>query len=237
VLTILILTGLACGTLLATAGFMLWNSLRLVPGLSHAVQVLGWLAGTLLLLGALLAWLGHHNLSPYAPPLILMAALAAPPQAHHCRHAHWSNALFILPALALAVVGLFWITDHAGPGVDNPTITLAKLAVVICGGFGARALGGALGDMAASIPHVEWPSAATYTLLTLWVGSVTLVSLWQRGSVWGGTAGESALAAVWLAWSAAWVSPHHAPRLRAALTAVAALCLIVLATGYPMLDA
>jgi hypothetical protein len=50
--------------------------------------------------------------------------------------------------------------------------------------------------------------------------------------VWGGTASEGGMAGVWLAWSAAWLGPRQPPRLRAALTAVAASLLIVLAAGY-----
>lgn len=236
-LIIVILTGLACGILLVAAGFVLWDGFRPAPGLSHVAQVLGWLAGTLLLVGALLAWFASHHLSPSVPPLILMAAVAAPPRVQHRHGAHWDNALLILPALALAGAGLFWTTAPPEPGAGGPMITLARLALAICGGFGARALGRVLSEMVTSLPHGAWPSAITYALLTLLVGSMVLANLWQRGSTWGGAAGESGLAAAWLAWSTAWVSPRRPLRLQAILTAVAALFLIVLAAGYSMLDA
>ena len=234
-----IFTGLACGTLLAAVGLVLWKGFQQTPGLSHAVQVVGWLAGGLLLIGAVLAWRGDHSLS--APPLrlVLMAAMAAPPQIRHRRNAPssspWGNVMLILPALMLAGTGLFWISGSIGADgteMSGPPVTLVELAAAFCGGLGARALGEALSEIAASTPQVEWPSAAAYTLLTLLAGGTALVNLWQRGSVWGGTASEGGIAEAWLAWSAAWLGPRQPPRLRAALTAVAASLLIVLAAAY-----
>jgi len=55
------------------------------------------------------------------------------------------------------------------------------------------------------------------------------VSLWQRGVAWEGSASEGGLIGAWLVWNAAWLSRRWHPRLRAALTTVAALLLIVLA--------
>jgi hypothetical protein len=64
--------------------------------------------------------------------------------------------------------------------------------------------------------------------LTLLVGGTALVNLWQRGTMRGGSDGEAGLAAVWLAWSTAWLSSRQRPRLRAGLIVVAASLLIVL---------
>lgn len=246
--TAVILPGLACGVLLAAAGLGLWDGLRRAPGLSRAVDVNRWLAGVLLLAGALLAWRGAH--SPPAPALssvegpalhlILMAALAAPPLptgARRRRPAPWSDAIRILPALALAGAGLLWTSAPIGAGAGNPSLALVEpLGVVVCAGFGARALAQALSEIADPAPHLAWPSAVAYVLLTLLVGGTALVNLWQRGAVWDGTAGQSGLAGAWLAWCAARLGPRQPARLRAGLITGAALLLIVLAAGYPMLD-
>jgi hypothetical protein len=259
----LILPGLACGVLLAAAGLALWDGFRQVPGLSRAVDVNAWLAGALLLLGALLAWQGDRSLSMLvpspstllgvdsvegpalsgiegpAPHLILMAALAAPPpptRTHRRRSAPWGATMRILPALALAGAGLFWIPEFIEIGAGNSSPALVGLGVVVCAGLGARALGEALSEIAGSTPHLERSFVAAYALLTLLVGGTVLVNLWQRGAVWDGTPRQSGLAGAWLAWSAAWLGPRQPPRLRAGLIAAAALLLNALAAGYPMLD-
>jgi len=240
--------------LLAAAGLALWDGFRQVPGLSRAVDVNAWLAGALLLLGALLAWQGDRSLSTLvpspstplgvdsvegrAPHLILMAALAAPPppRAHRRRYAPWGDTLRILPALALAGAGLFWNPEFIEMGAGNSSPALVGLGVVVCAGLGARALGEALSEIAGSTPHLERSFVAAYALLTLLVGGTVLVNLWQRGAVWDGTAGQSGLAGAWLAWSAAWLGPRQPPRLRAGLIATGALLLTALAAGYPMLE-
>jgi hypothetical protein len=224
-----IFTGLASGALLAAAGLGLWDSLRRVPGLTRAVQVIRWLAGTLLAAGALLAWQGDHSLSAPAPRLILMAALAAPPGTYRRHLPRWSVVWLTLPALALAGAGLLRASESIQAQLGGPSVAVVELVVVICGGLGARALGEALNEIATSALHVDWPSAATYALLTLLVGGTALVNLWQRGSAWAGTAGASGLAGAWLSWSAARIGPRRPPWLRAVLIAVAASFLIALA--------
>lgn len=250
----LILPALACGVLLAAAGLALWDGFRPMPGLSRAVDVNAWLAGTLLLIGALLAWQGNHGpsgpvLSPSAllgvdsvegpaPHLVLLAALAALPlrRTHRRGPAPWSEALRILPALTLAAVSLFWTPEPAAAGAGSSSLGLVQVGAVASAGLGARALGQALSEMSDRTLHIEWPFAAAYALLTLLIGGTALVNLWQRGLVWDGTAGQIGLAGAWLAWSAAWWGPRQPPRLRAGLIAAAALLLIALAAGYPMLD-
>ena len=222
-----ILIGLACGALLVAAGLTLWNGLRQTPGLSRAAWVLGWVAAALLLIGALLVWQGEHDVP--ALRLILMAALAAPPGIHRRRPSHWSNVMFILPALALAGAGFFWLSRPvAGETVSLP-VRPVGIAIVVCGGLGARALGAAL-SVIATPPHPPelGAFAVTYALLTLLMCGTALVNLWQRGTMWGGSASEAGLAAVWLAWGAAWLGPRQRPRLRAGLIVVAASLLIVL---------
>jgi hypothetical protein len=233
--TSVIFTGLACGTLLAATGLALWDDLRQATGISHAVPVIRWVAGALLVVGALLAWQGDRSLSTPAPRLMLMAALAAPPAVHHLRLSRWSNVWLILPALVLAGAGLFWTSASTEAGGGRSPFVLVEIAVIICGGLGARALAVVLSESATSTLHVEWPSTVVFALLTVIVGGTVLVNLWQRGLVWDGTAGESGLAGAWLAWTAACVGPRRPPWLRAALTAVAAVLLIVLAAGHPVL--
>jgi len=224
---IAIFTGLACGMLLSAVGLVLWDGFRQMTGLSQAVQVVGWLAGGLLLIGALLAWWGGRSLSAPALRLTLMAALAAPPRICRRPRSSWGSLMLILPAPVLAGAALFWASEPVVTGADSLPVALAELAVIICGGLGARALGEGLREIVASTPQVEWPSAAAHALLTLLVGGTALVNLWQRGAVWGGTTGEVRLAGAWLTWSAARLGPRQPPRLRAVLIAVVAAILIL----------
>jgi len=227
-----IFTGLACGTLLAAAGLALWGIFRQVPGLSHAVRAIGWLAGVLLLIGALFAWQGDHSISTPALRLILIAALAAPSGIHRQYLSPWNNAMLILPALILAWAGLLWASRPVAGEFGSPLVLPVELAIVVCGGLGARVLGEALSMIAAQTPHSERLTTATYVLLTLLVGGTALVNLWQRGTVWGGTTSEGGLAGMWLAWSAIRLGPRQHPRLRAGLTVVAASLLILMALTY-----
>ncbi|MFQ6101224.1 MAG: hypothetical protein ACE5OS_08315 [Anaerolineae bacterium] len=246
----IIFTGLACGTLLAAVGLTLWDGFWQVPGLSRAVRAIGWLAGAFLLIGVLFAWLRDHSLSALALSgaeglalrLILMAALAAPPITHRRQDAPWSNVMLIMPALVLAGGGLLRFLEPVETEVGCLPVVPVELALLICGGLGARALGEALSEIATLLSPSEpgglvGPSAAAYMLLTLLVGGTALVNLCQRGTVWnfvelsrdGGIAGDGGLAGAWLVWSAAWLGPRHHPRLRAALIVAAALLLIATA--------
>lgn len=227
-----ICTGLAWGMLFAAVGLARWDGSRPTPGLSRAVWVLGWLTGVLLLAGAMLAWWGGYHLSSPTLRLILMAALAAPLGIRHHHRSPWGNPVRTLPALILAGVALFQIVEPAA-GNSNSPVTPVGLAVVFCGGLGAQALGEALSETIDSTSHVKWPSVATWALLTLLVSGTALVNLWQRGMIWKGAIGEGMLAGTWLAWSAAWLSPHERPRLRGALVTVAALLLFWTALRFP----
>jgi hypothetical protein len=213
-----ILTGLASGALLTAAALALWDGLRQMPGIGRAVRIVSWLAGTLLLLGALLAWLDTRAF----PGLLLMAALAAP---QGLRRSSWSNGLPFLPPLALAGIALFWV-----PAAEGGAVFVA-LAAAICGGLGARALGEALRVLAGQTP-AGWPGLATYALLTLLAAGLALANLVQRGTLWSGSITESGLAAAWLAWSTAWFTPRERARLRASVIVVAAVVLVIVAAGY-----
>ena len=239
-------TGLACGALLAAAGLALWGGSRqdtsTLDTMRSTVRVIRWVAGGLLIAGALLAWQERQTLPVSTPHLILMAALAAPPEIHRHRLARWAQVLLILPALGLAGAGLIRALGTVEASVGSGPVTPNQVALTICGGLAARALGMAAGtfgvtqdDVAGSTPHLEWPATAAYGLLTLIVGGTLLANLWQRGWAWDGTTGERSLAGVWLAWTAAWMTPRRSRRLRAAFIIVAALLLIVLAAGYSML--
>ena len=213
-----ILAGLAGGALLTTAVLALWDGFRRIPESGRAVQIVSWLAGTLLLLGVLLAWLETHTL----PALLLVAALAAP---QSLRRPFWSNALPLLPPLALAALGLFW-----APAAGSGNVFVA-LATAVCGGLGARALGEALRALAGQTP-AGWPSLATYALLTLLVTGLALANLAQRGTLWSGSTAESGLAGAWLAWSAARFAPREWARLRVGVVVAAAVVLIIVAARY-----
>lgn len=222
----MIFTGLACGMLLTAAGLVLWDGYRQVPGLARAVQAIGWLAGAMLFIGALLAWQGDRNLSAPALRLTLMAALAAPQGDHRRCRSHWSNVMPTLPALVLAVAGLFWTSEPTRAGAGTLSVALVRLAVVICGGLGARAMGEALSKIVAPVHHAGRTLAIVYALLTLLVGGTVSANLWQRGTVWGGSANESGLAGTWLVWSATWLGPRQRSRPQEVLIVMAALLLI-----------
>ncbi|RLC81033.1 MAG: hypothetical protein DRJ03_12985 [Chloroflexi bacterium] len=214
-----VFAGLACGVLLTAIGLAVWEGFRQTPDLARAARVVNWLAGTLLLAGALLAWWGDPALSAPASRLLLMATCAAPVGTHHHYSKPWGNAARVLPALVLTGVALF---GSLGPA-SAESGALMSLMLVVCGGLGARMMGEAL----SLSTDAEWPFTATYALLTLLVGGVALVNLWQRGTVWSGRPGEGGLVGAWLAWSAAWSSPRRYPRLRTGLIVIAALFLIV----------
>lgn len=231
-----VFVGLACGALVAGAGLALWYCYRQAPGIPRAVHVIRWVAGALLIVGALEWWRGGHNPSAPVLQLILMATLVAPPGVNGRSLASRSHVLLILPALVLAGTGLFWISAPVETDTVNGPIAPVGLAVTVCGGLGARAVGLVLSKVATSGPHVEWPSTAAFALLTLIAGSAALVNVWQRGTVWVGTGSESGLAGAWLAWAAAWAGRRQPPWLRAGLTIVAAVSLILVAAGYPILQ-
>jgi hypothetical protein len=226
---VLIFTGFSCGMLLTAVGLVLLDGFRQVPGLPRAVQVIGWLAGAMLLIGLVLVWRGDRSLPIAALRLILMAAVAAPPGIWRRCGSPWSNLMLILPAPILAGIGLFWASRAVGAGPDSSLVTPVEWAVIICGGLGIRALGEVLSAIAASISYVGRSIAAAYVLLTLLVGGTALVNLWQQGTVGGGAIGEGGVVGAWLVWSVAWLGLLRQPRLRTVLTGVAALLLISLA--------
>lgn len=234
-----ILAGLGCGALLAAAGLTLWGEPRKTAGISQAVHAIGWLAGALLLIGALLAWWAYDAPAAHPSSLALIAALAAPPGIRR-REPSRSRLVPILLALLLAGLSLAWLLASNGIGPEQnsgPSASLAMVyswGVVICAGLGARTLAEVLGEIITPHPDAEEFSPdrvdgllnATYALLTLVTGGTALTNLWQRGLAWEQTPGASRLAGAWLVWSAAWLSPRHVAWLRAGLTIVAALVLL-----------
>lgn len=156
--TLVILVGVANGILLAAIGLELWGHKRHPRELARAVGTVRWLAGALLAIGAVLAWVREPGPAFPAPELILMAALAAPPGIHfHRRPLDWRDTALILPALILAGAGLFRIASSAGVATQAALEPMA-LPVTICGGLGARALGQALYWTIASASHVTSPA-------------------------------------------------------------------------------
>jgi hypothetical protein len=103
------------------------------------------------------------------------------------------------------------------------------LAAAVYGGLAARVLSEALGTLASSDTPTSRLFDAVYLLLTLLVGADALTTLWQRGLVWDGNPNQSGPLGAWLVWSAAWLSPRERPRLRAVLTVLAAVLLVILA--------
>jgi hypothetical protein len=164
--------------------------------------------------------------------MILMAALAIPLESETHRRVHWSRSLLYVPALVLAGTALVRIARSNGGGLNSDWVTPIRFLLAVCAGLGARTLGQALRMIAAGTGQVERPGTLTYGLLTLVSGSAALVSLWQRGTVWIGAdpVMRGGVVGAWLAWSADRLALSWPPRLRAALTGIAALLLILVAT-------
>ncbi|MBN1977233.1 MAG: hypothetical protein JW918_07515 [Anaerolineae bacterium] len=244
--------GLSVGMLLTAFGLALWNGFRQTAGLDRAAQVISWIAGGLLLIAFPLLWSEAHGHYTHALHLILMAAVAAP-SINRRHHLPWNDAIRMLPALALSGIGLALVAENfrgahytdlpalptwiiqEGLFAQPPTISLAGpsiplgMAFMLCDGLVARVLGEALGTLVTPTATSSRLFDILYMLLTLLVGAITLATLWQRGVVWEKSPAESGLLGVWLAWSAAWLSPREHPRLRAALIATATLSLVLLA--------
>jgi hypothetical protein len=139
---LVVLVGIGNGALLAAIGLVLWGHRRRPLELTRAMVAVRWLAAALLLIGAVLAWMGESGATTPIPQLILMAALAALPDIH--RHpANWRSTMLILPAFVLAGIGLLYVTSSASTAVQT-TIKPVALGITICGGLGTRALGQAL---------------------------------------------------------------------------------------------
>jgi hypothetical protein len=252
VLPIAISVTVACTMLLAAVGAHLWNGFRQRPGLSVFATVAAWAAAGVLLLGALLVWGGRLPvLEPFlylfdmgawqgpVLPMVLMAALAIPlggdadlrikPE----QESSWSRALAYLPALVLTVAVLIRVSAPSEAALSGDWVTPIRFAIAVCAGLGARAMGQALRVIVEGSGPVDRFRALSYAFLTLISGSAALVNLWQRGMVWGSGAPvmRGGLAGAWLVWSADWLAPRRHPRLRAALTVMAALLLIVVAVS------
>ncbi|MGD2165701.1 MAG: hypothetical protein PVH50_09230 [Anaerolineae bacterium] len=239
-----IVVGFGCGMLLAAMGFSLWSGLGEGRTFSRGARAVAWGAAAVLVIGALLAWgSGLPALKSLAGPvdgralggcvlsLILMAALAVPLSVEAPHRTPWSHALLYLPASVLASLALVQMTASAdaAPGAD--WVTPIHFSLAVCGGLGARAMAHALRVMVVGMSGVEWPGSLAYGLITLLAGSAALVNLWQRGRLWVGADPvlRGGIGGAWLAWSAYWLAGRRHARLRAALTIVAALLLVLVA--------
>jgi hypothetical protein len=216
------LIGLSLGALLMAVGLALWDGSRPVPGLAHAIRVIRWGTGGLLLIAILLLWVAGY--STLAISITLMAAIAAPPARRNLSPRY--SAITLLPVLVLTGACFFLVM---GPVQRGDISSSTSLAATVCGGLAARVLSEALGTLTSPTTVPGRLFDALYLLLTLLTGANALANLRQRGVVWEGTSGESGLLGAWLVWSAAWLCPRERPRLRAVLAAVAAVLLIVLA--------
>jgi hypothetical protein len=248
----LIFGGLGCGALLAGTGLALWGGYRPDRWLAEAVRAIRWLASICLLLTTLIIGIGELGLLPRFLRIegtlgangafshwILLATLAAPPGLRRRNHSdpqpssQWRAAMLILPALAFTGAGLFGATSSPGTDAIATPISLIGLLTIICGGFGARAMGQAMAEIVAP-PSKESVSAShiTYTLLTLLIGSSALGRLWQEGIAHMGTAIAGGLTGVWLAWSAVLLGPSRPQWLRPALTVTVGLILLVVVFSF-----
>jgi len=216
--------GLAFGMLLMVIGLAVWDERRPSPGLPQAARVVRWAAAALLLIAIPLLWLTGQALHAPTLRLILMAAVAALPVARQGRPLFWRSTIPTLLALALVGSGLFQIV--AGAASEHLTPTFVGAALAICGGLAAHVLGEASSALANPDAPPGRGFERLYLLLTLLMSGLALGNLWRQGAIWRGERQERLLWGAWLFWSAAWLSPHARRRLRAGLTAAAALLLI-----------
>ncbi|MFO7742009.1 MAG: hypothetical protein R6X31_06825 [Anaerolineae bacterium] len=243
---VVILVGLGYCTLLVAVGLAVWGGLRDAPRVSRGTEAAAWAAGGLLVFGALLAWgsrlpalegmANSFSIVTVEGPvssMVLMAALAIPLEPQGRRGAHWSRSLLYVPAVVLSGVALVLMTGSSEGGLVTNWITPIRFLLAVCAGLGARTLGQALQVIAAGSRQVERPGAFTYGFLTLVLGSVALVNLWQRGTVWSGVdpVMRGGVVGAWLAWSAGWLASSWHLRLRALVMAIAALLLMVTAAN------
>jgi hypothetical protein len=212
--------------LLTAATQALRNDLQKVAGLSHAVHVIRWVTGGLLLAAVPLLWLAGHGRCTLALHITLMAAIAAPPIGRQRDHLPWRNTVSLLLPLALVAVSLYLTTGDTQVG--HSILTPMGLAFLICAGLAVRVLGEALSTLVNPNVSLSKTFDALCLTLTLLVGGRALVNLWQLGTIGKGTAAETGLAGAWLAWSAVWLSSREGRGLRAGLIAIAALSLILM---------
>jgi hypothetical protein len=239
-----ILVGLASGMLMVALGIAFWSGLRGMPHVSRGAGGAAWLAASFLVFGALLAWgsrlpaleglatsLGMPYSEGAVASMILMAALAVPFEAEARQRAHWSRSLLYVPALVLVGTALVRMTGPDMGGGTDDWVTPIRFLLAVCAGLGARTLGQALQVVAAGNGEVERSGTLAYGLLALVSGCAALVNLWQRGTVWAGAdpVMRGGMAGAWLAWSADRLASSWPPRLRATLTATAAVLLILVA--------
>jgi hypothetical protein len=239
-----LLVGLASGMLMAALGIALWSGVRGMSHLSRGARGAAWLAASLLVFGALLAWgsklpaleglatmLRMPDAGGPVSSMILMAALAIPFDSRAQKKADWSRSLLYLPALLLAGTALARLGGPDGVNAADDWVTPIRFLLTVCAGLGARALGQALRVVAVGNGETERSGTLAYGLLTLVAGSAALVNLWQQGTVWAGTDSvmRGGMAGAWLAWSADRLASSWHPRLRATVTAAAASLLILVA--------
>lgn len=239
-----ILVSLASGMLVAALGIALWSGLRGIRRFSRGAGGAAWLAASLLVFGALLAWgsrlpaleelattLGMPHAEGPVSSMILIAALAIPFDSRARKKVDWSQSLLYVPALALAGAALARLGGSGAGDAADDWVTPIRFSVTVCAGLGARALGQALRVIAAGNGETERAGPLAYGLLTFVSGSAALVNLWYRGTVWAGvdSVTRGGIAGAWLAWSADRLASSWHPRLRATVTAAAALLLILVA--------
>jgi hypothetical protein len=223
--------------LLAAFGVTVWDAYRESSEFHRAAQIVGWLAGATLAMGAILAWRSGVTFAAPVLRLLLMAAVASPQVAPRRHASAWHGVARLLPALLLAIAGLSLNFRPAGREAGGDSLTtsgLAALAAIACGGMGARALGAALGRIISASPSAEgWTVRAAYAMLTLLVSALGLAYLWRRGTLWGETTAVAVLAGAWLAWSAAILGRRLPSGPRNGVIVAAALLLVCAVAGDP----
>jgi hypothetical protein len=198
-------TGLACGMLLAAAGMAVWSFARHISSFSKIVSTIRLVAGAGLLWGALSAWHSGYW-SPFSIRLLLMAALVSLPYPSRLSPYPPGYVFSLLLPASLAGLGLY-LTLRSGLVVPaRQYIPFREVVAAVGGGIGAWALNGLIAHLpelkSEESPGQEAPLSAAYAMLTISLGSLSIVNLLQHGKIWAGGEAEKRLAGAWMIWTA-----------------------------------
>ncbi|HDQ72257.1 MAG TPA: hypothetical protein ENN19_09195 [Chloroflexi bacterium] len=245
--------------LLAILGLTIWDARNPRIQIAHITTITQWIPGALLLIGALVSGRDDVRLAALSVLAAITAFPLTGHQRHSLGRLAlavllttmvlvWTITFHATCAPIAPPVVLFLIAAAGGLGAHVLSLSGGELWSKI----GAKA-GDSLEvddedekqagerETAAGIDQpletsrtkrltLQWLAQMTFALLTLVIGSVTLVNLWQWGTAWREPSHTSALVGTWLIWAGAWMASRRPWWLRTVLYALALATLIVTIT-------
>lgn len=208
-------TGLACGMLLAAGGVAVRAFSRPALAVFRATGAIRWIAGALLLAGALSARCAGHSLHHALPRLLLIAAAIAPPRPGRDQSHPLGYACSLLLSLIPAGAGLYLAVEaRVALSASWEVLSLREVVAAASSGIGARAFDGVLTQiidfkaLGRSSENVLPYGSGVF--LTLLLGTLSIVNLLHWGKIWTGERIEVHLFSAWMIWNAAQlVRPYH----------------------------